>query len=566
MAIGRSGMSRRMILRTLAALVIGATLVAPGMARAQQGGPVAIFTAKSAGEVIGDLRYLVSAVAPADDPRTGAALQALDGLKDPAALRGLDPSKPLGIYGSVGDGANEPPSAVAFIPVLDAKAFLAAMEGFGATVEADAGAPGFSHKITLPGGTVPPLYVVNAGKYLFFSLNPTGAEALKTFKPETLLPNRPGAGDLSLTLRLDRVSPQLKDTFNAALEQNLVAQRERQPGENDDQMKARLVGMKLTQDAFVSLVRDGKELTLDIVIDPKTEFLGLELNSSAVAGTPYAATLQKLGAMKSKFRGMAANAAAGGFVDLPLAQGIRDLLNQGVEKGKAEGLEKAKADPAQQKLLTDMIEALRPTLTAETLDMAVSIQGPFPNSGGDPTYVMASAMAVKGGKKIESALLEGIKTAPEDKKKGLVLNAAKAADGTTIHKMTGLSDDKNPAPFGEATAFVAFRDDMAAITIGKNGEAVLKEALTTSKMPATGAAPQMEVFVSLSKIAGMTPKEEDRKAITAAASSVFVGPAAKKDKFGASLKASDGNLAFRIGVDVPALKFLSLVGVARAGQ
>ncbi|MDB5353067.1 MAG: hypothetical protein JWN86_4314 [Planctomycetota bacterium] len=559
-------MSRRMILRALATVVVGATLVAPSLVRAQEGGPAAIFTAKSAGEVIGDLRYLVSAVAPADDPRTASVLQALDGLKDPAALKGIDPSRPLGAFGSLGDAANPTPSAVVFIPVLDGKGFLAALEGFGATVDANAGAPGFSHKVTLPVPNVPPLFVVDAGKYLFFSMAPTGADALKTMKPETLLPRRPGAGDISLTLRLDRLPQQIKDAFNNGLEQNLAAQRERLPNEDDAAFKARMTGMQLSQDAFVALVRDGKELALDVVIDPKTEFVGLELNSSAVAGTPYASALQKMSVMKSKFRALTANSAMGGFVAMPMAKGIRDILNQAVEKGKAEGLEKAKDDPAHQKLFADMVEAVRPTLTAETLDLAMSIQGPFPaTAGADSSYVVVSAMSVKGGKKIEATLLEGLKTAPADKKKNIKINAAKAADGTSIHKITGLNDGKDAAPFGEDTLYAAFRDDVVVIAVGKNGQTVLNQALTSSKTPAAGPAPQLEVFMAASKIAGISPKEEDRKAWKEAAAKVFAGQTAKKDKFGVILKVEGGNLSFRLGGDVLALKFFSLVGQSRAG-
>jgi hypothetical protein len=239
-------------------------------------------------------------------------------------------------------------------------------------------------------------------------------------------------------------------------------------------------------------------------------------------------------------------------------------MNQAIEKGKADGLEKAKADPAQQKLLNDMIDAVRPTLTAETLDMALSIQGPFPTSGGEPTYAMASALAVKGGKKIEAAILEGIKKAPEDQKKKITLNAAKAADGTTIHKLVDMSDGKDAAPFGESTGYLAFRDDAVAVGVGKNGLDVLNQALAASKAPvAAGPSPQAEFFISASRLAGIAKTQAERDTMKAAASAVFVGPAAKKDRLGATLQATGDAMTLRIGGDVPALKFLGKLGELR---
>ena len=48
-------------------------------------------------------------------------------------LQGLDPSKPLGAFGSLPEGA-EGPSAVIFLPVLNAKTLLDALNQNGLTV------------------------------------------------------------------------------------------------------------------------------------------------------------------------------------------------------------------------------------------------------------------------------------------------------------------------------------------------------------------------------------------------------------------------------------------------
>ena len=102
-------MTRRIFSKALAFAALAAAISAGAPARAQEGGPTIILTAKSAGEVIGDLRYLMSAVGKADNPQIAGALAALDSLKDPAALQGLDPAKPLGAFGSIPEGPGRRP-------------------------------------------------------------------------------------------------------------------------------------------------------------------------------------------------------------------------------------------------------------------------------------------------------------------------------------------------------------------------------------------------------------------------------------------------------------------------
>lgn len=553
--------TRRIFSKALAFAALAATISAGSNARAQQGGPTVVLTAKSAGEVIGDLRYLLSAVGKADDPQIQGAIAALDAFKDPAALQGLDPSKPLGMFGSLPDGPGVMPSAVIFVPVLDSKKLLDSLAGFGATVEADNTAPGFTHKVTAPGVPMP-LYVTTGGGYLYVSLAPVGGEALKAMKPASLLSKRPGAGDLSLTVHLDRIPAALKEQFNAQFEQGLVAQRERKPNEPDNEYQGRMVGMKVSQDAIVALVRDGKELTLDFIIDQKTEFVGLELISGAVPGSEYAKALRKLGAMKSKFRGLSANAAVSGYAAVPVTQSVRDLMGKAFDQAMEKSAADNNPDEAAKKLIQEVAPAIRDTLTAESLDIAGALQGPVAGaSDGAPTYAGVVAMTVKGGKKLDNVFRQFAKNLPADKQKDLKLDAAKAVDGTAIHKVTQTEGDAGP--FGEKSGFFAFRDDMAAVGLGKNGLAALNSALAASKAaaPASGGsmgavAPQVEILVSASRGAGLSDKKPDRDAMTAAAAEVFTGASAKKDKVSLVLRAQGDSMSLRIGGDVPALKFI----------
>lgn len=566
--------TRRIFSKALAFAALAAATSAGSTARAQQGGPTVVLTAKSAGEVIGDLRYLLSSVGKADDPQIMGALAALDAFKDPAALQGLDPSKPLGVFGSIPDGPGVPPSAVVFVPVLDSKKLLDSLAGFGATVEADNATPGFTHKVTAPGVPMP-LYVTTGGGYLYMSLTPVGGDALKVMKPASLLPKRPGAGDLSLAIHLDRIPAALKEQFGAQLEQNLAGQREKKPNEADAEYQGRLVGMKLTQDAFVALVRDGKDLTLDLIVDQKTEFVGLELASSALPGSEYGKALRKLGAMKSKFRGLTANAAVGGYAAIPVTQSLRDMIGKAFDQGMEKGLKEGNGDASAKKLAQEVAPIIRDTLTAEILDIGGAMQGPVADgSGGASTYAGVMAMTIKGGKKLDAVVRQAAKNLPADKQKDFKLDAAKAADGTAIHKFTDSTPGDVAGPFGEKAIYAAFRDDAVAIGVGKNGLVALNSALAASKLaaPASGAsmaaaAPQVELFLAASRMTGLSDTKEGRDAMTAAGAEVFTGASAKKDKVSLVLRAQGDSMSLRLGGDVPALKFLVRAAqITRNGQ
>lgn len=570
-----------------AVLVLAATLATPAASRAQgqagaQNAPALIFTAKSTSEILGDLRYLLTAVLPADNPQLAAALQGLDQLKDPAALQGVDPSKPFGAFGSFSDQPGQPPSAVVFIPVRDAQAFLGFLGNVGLTVEADNSAPGFTHKVTAP-NTPLPFYATSGGGYVYFSFAPVGGQALKAMDPTTLLPKRPGAGDLSLTLRLDRIPANVKDQFVAGMDQSMAAKNARQPGEDDAKFETRMAGQKMARDAIMSLIRDGRELSLDVLIDQKAQFFGVEMNASATPGSGYASALRKLGAMKSKFRGVVANAAVGGTVAVPVTPALRDAIGKGADQARAEALAKAKkdgkVDANTERLMDTVFDALRTTLTSDTLDFGAAIQGPTPaTSGGTSTYAFVSAMAVKKGKALESALRDAYKASKPEEKKGITLDFAKAADGTPIHKVVPDKAD-DPGPLGESVAYVALKDDVFAFAAGKNGQAALNTALSggqalagagggnSGAMMATTAAPQVDLFVSASKLGDLGQKPAERDAMRAAAAEVFTGANAKKDRFSLILRAQGDAMTLRLGGDVPALKFLVRLGeITGAGK
>ena len=146
-------MTRRIFSRALT-FAHGATILAGSTTRARraEGGPAVILTAKSAGEVIGDLRYLIVLRGRRTTPGSRRRSQALDGLKDPAALPGARPSKPLGVFASLPAGPGETALGRRVRPGARRQGVPRRPGRLRREVDAKPGVPGFSHKIDLPGG------------------------------------------------------------------------------------------------------------------------------------------------------------------------------------------------------------------------------------------------------------------------------------------------------------------------------------------------------------------------------------------------------------------------------
>ncbi len=269
-------MSRRVfgvvgVLAVAAGVLMGQPRTAPAQA--------VVVSVKSFGELLNDLDYLVGAIAPADQAQP--VQQMLGQFKDPNALKGLNRERPIVAMGWLPEKEGAQPNAIVAVPTSDVNALLETLKTFGATVDENAGAPGFTHKVTPPGNPTP-MYLTSNAEYAFFSLLPAGADKLKAIKPAMWVPEK--AGDIGISIRFDRIPQQYKDLLLAQMDQNLAAQRQQKPDEKDADYKSRMTGMDLAENGVKSLVNEGRDLTLQLNIDPKVQEVALELTRRRAAG------------------------------------------------------------------------------------------------------------------------------------------------------------------------------------------------------------------------------------------------------------------------------------------
>ena len=149
------------------------------------------------------LERVVKGVAPPDDPMAAMVLNALGQVKTGAMLKGLDQTRGFGLAVTLpkNPAAGEPPSVVAGVPVSNLAQFLDSLKDLGLAVDDQPGVPGFSHKVTMPGGS-PTLFVLQSKEYALFSLVPVGADRIRAIDPASWKPKGRPETALSTTIRL----------------------------------------------------------------------------------------------------------------------------------------------------------------------------------------------------------------------------------------------------------------------------------------------------------------------------------------------------------------------------
>ncbi len=542
------------LLRRWNRVALGAALVVVGASPRVTVAQDIVVSIKSLADVFDDAGYLAKAVAP-DEQQGEQIVQMLDQFKAAEFLQGIDRTRPIGIWADLPEGAGAPPSVVAAVPITDFDAMLQTLAQFGIQAEEAKQAPGFTHQITLPDGATT-VYVTSSKTYAFLSLLPTGADKLKGLTPKDWQPKQVN-GLISVVARLDQVPDELKNMAMGQLDQQMEGDRQQRPDESLAEYRGRLAGMKLVQQAFTGLLRDGTEVGFDLIVDRTKQELALELAAGGKTGSPMATTIRGIAARASRFQPLSAGAPLAGWLSVPVPKPIRDALGESIEESRQEAVAKAKTDD-EKALINLMVDALKPTILSDATDVGMAVQGPSASG----KYVIVGGSKLVDGLKVEAAVREAVKKAkPENDDVVITLDAGKTADGASIHKIQGKVDDDAARSFGkDAALYVAFKADGVYVAFGEGGDKALSQTIAAAK-PATGGTPvPMELVARVAKLAAMAPDADQRVATEKAAAEVFKGANAGKDQVRMLLRGDGDVLRFRFGVDVPALGFFSRVG------
>jgi hypothetical protein len=457
--------------------------------------PGVVVRIKSLDGLLEDASYLAKAVGKEEEAKQfEKMITAQAGEK---GLKGLDRTRPLGLYGTVGQFGFDS-TAVALIPIKDEDAVLGLLENLN--LKAEKGDDGV-YKVQ-PDMSPVPIYFRFANRYAYVTAqNKDALDKANLKAPGDILPATEKAL-LSLTFRIDRVPEGMREQGLKEFQKKVDEEKDkREPSETDaqHQFKKEIVGQ--TSDFVTSLVNEGRAIQARIEVDRQKNELVVEASLDAQPGSKLAGMLEHLGQRESLFAGLRAGQPAFTLlthcsVPAQVLKPLGDALDEAVKEGLAKEKDKAKREQGEK-----VAKALLPTLKSGDLDLGAVIRGP----SDAKTYALVGGLKVKEGESLEKTVRQLVESQPEDKRKIVHFDAAKVGE-VSVHRVdvSGILDADGKKAFGaDAQAYFAFRPDAVVFAMGHDALGAMKEAVAA----APRAAPSFLLDLAMARLAPLMEKE-----------------------------------------------------------
>jgi hypothetical protein len=531
-------MLKRMTTWLALAGLLAAPLATP-LAAQEASKPALIIRARSIDSLLDDMKYLSEMAGAAD--QAGQAVEQAKAQAGDKAFKAIDTKRPFALYGVVGQNLTDS-SGVLLLPVLDEKAFLAALDD--RNVKYSKGDDGI-YELTIDALPLPAFFRF-ANKYAYVTLPDKGAIA----SDKLLTPDKVFTGSqsemVSANFRLDQVPDVIKQIVLGQIELRLTNVADERPeGETEAQHALKAEAVKEISKQLAQLINDGGELALKVELDRTAHEVALEVSLTGQPGSKLAAQIADQGKGQSAVAGLTEGKnAATSVTHIALPESLRQSLGKAMTDAFKQGLAKEQ-DQNQKEIGQILIKALEPTLNSGELDQAFALRGPGPQN----RYTGVGGLKVKDGKGLEKAVKEIVAKLP-DKDKALFQLDAESVGDVKVHRVNIHQapnyDDKAKGMFGENPLFVAFRDDAAVFALGEDGLNALKGALAAGPK----ATPPVQVNLALGALAGLT---EDPKAAAKAAQEAFTQPGS--DRLSIAIEGGKA-LKARVVMKTPVLKYM----------
>jgi len=549
--------------------LLAACVLAVGSVSAAKRAHAQILTVaiKSADDLLTQVRTLAGTF---DAGTAKPILDGLDVLEAGEVLKGVDRAKPLlatfEMFPAPQSGPLGLPRLVLYVPVTNQADFLATIRKFGVDISDQANAEGFSHRLNLVAArSAPPFFVLASPPTGFTVITnvPSGVDALRASKPEQLRPANSGA--VFAGLRIDRIPQPYHEPLIGAVKRLMAGAKVQRGGQSDAEFKGQVASATSIENAVASLVHDGRELSFNLDINPKSNRFSIGLKVDAKPDSALAGSFASFAARKSRFRALSHGAAVSLAGIIPLDDGLRALVRDIYAHERARPKKEDEADDARMTSL--LMDALEPTLTGDSIDACVVMDAPPAATNGDRkmgSNTIVFGAAVKESKKVEAVVLDAMTNAAKSKKLAdLTLDFARGDDGTKIHRAKLNGDPLKESGFGEPYLYLAFPEDAALTAMGNDGLASMKHALKAIQTPADPAksAPQVALGFEAGRFAGFqfTDGTATEK-YQAAANAALAGPNKGKDHMTMALKGEPNSVRLSLDADLPLLRFFQIVG------
>jgi hypothetical protein len=548
-------MVARMLTFFAVVLFVGAPTPARAADDAKNATPTFVFRLDSVNNLIENAKYLAELAGQKDkaEEALGFVKTTIESQKIDKAI---DFTRPIGMYGKINADNPLDSAGVLLLPILDEKPLLALLEQFQMTPEK--GEDGV-YTVQAPFPPIP-VYFRFANKYAYITAqNKSGVAKENILDPAKVLASSK-ATTFSALIRFDQIPDSLKQMAVGLIETNIATEKEKEiKGETKVQAEIRKKMMDGAAKHLTHLIQDAAELGLSFNIDRKEGRLLGDMTFSGKPGSTLAKEIENIGKTQSLFGGLISSKAAINFLLHPvIPEDVRQAIGPAVDEGFKEALAKEK-DAAKRELAEKIFKAIEPSLKAGELDVAFSFRGPSKENH----YTFLAAAKLKEGDKIEEALKELAKKAPEKDQAKIHFDAEKSGD-YKIHKfdVQGDMDEKARAILGKHPVYLTFRSDAVLVTGGARGLEAIKEALGAE--PKTAPTGLFEISMShLAPLVLMHAKggEGDPEEIKKLVQETFKGD---NDKIRGTL---EGGQALKGSLDISAavIKFAALVATHEQG-
>lgn len=440
---------------------------------------------------------------------------------DGKGLEGIDPKKPFGVYAVLTQDVQSSP-VIVMIPIADQERFLGALKDRLQIIpeKADGGAL----KANVP--LINEVYLRFANGYLYVGRTAADLAEKGLVSPKDYFAKDDGSV-ISVTARFDRIPADVKTFVLGQFEHQL--QEGRKKNENANKSAAEKALEAVLVDAVAGsakmLADDGKELSLKVFVDAKTDDLSFELTLTAMDGTPLAKNFAGLAGRTSVPAGIVAskNPVASVIAKAGLPEELKKKLVPAIDAIVKDAVDNSGDRGATLRVL----EPLAATAKAGNLDFASSLVGP--NAKGK--YAAISAVMVKDAKELEKVLKEFAPVIPGD---AVEFSFDVAKEGKfALHKIdVKLADENFENLFGTKTVWLAVSDDCIVLSIEPEGS-LLKEGLKAK--PA--AAPVFSAEVALARLVPLVEKNLKPDEVKALLKDAFGNESpAGKDTIGLSIE------------------------------
>lgn len=521
---------------------------APAARAAEPAAPTFVVRVAPLDDLLADARYLATWVDREELVKQLEGMLKAQG-ETKAGVFGLDPKKPIGLYGTVGPQGFDS-SAVLLLPVADEETFLGMLRLVG--LKPKKGNDGlYTAEVDLQGFNAPVYFRFANGYAYVTALTRAAVAAGALLKPTAVFPAS-ADGALSGTFRVDQVSPDLKQLALGQIALRLAEVRDKQFASDSKARQA------FWEQAFDDVVRNrlgvlfgqGKDVTLRLAVDRKAGEVVVEAAADGKPNSKLAASLTELGQASSLFGRLGGkDAGARVAANLTLPENVRKALAAVVEERLQKALDGA-SDATRKEQAQKFFDAVGPSLKTGELDAVIEVRP----AGKLHTLVVGAK--IKDGAAIEKAVRELLPELPAGDRARIKLDAATA--GTVkVHQIDAKDEyqDAFKEVFGDGPICFALRSDALLVTAGEGALAAIQEAVAAKAGPSAVLA----VDLSVRRLAGVLAAQRDAAAadIEKAATEAFKGADGDTVRFTVE---GGKALTARFVMKAAVLKFLAVLG------